>query len=303
MSASRRSCGICEQELKQESEDFVTLNGSCKHVHHAMCWAQRIVVTPSYGCPLCDRAPAALWDNPAELTTQTLFGLSKEVKLDASKTAPSAPQGFLASLWSGADRLLSLGIDNTHSARLAATLPIHELRHHGCTPDKILEELGTKLVLFLAEKTSYSTVQLRELGLRWEHFMRGGLTQKNFPRVYKHYGDSFLTDIVLSIQNILELCSNDAGQFASLELPAESWKLLVPKGTPAFVAMRKAGLKKEHLGSFDYTFEEWKDDIGLSKQTLVSMRLSTEDIHMWCHYDPKRLDNFEVVYGKLRSIP
>ena len=269
--AATRSCGICDQELLEDKEDVVQLNGSCGHSHHAICWVQRVVVDVSDGCPSCSQSSAGLWDAPLEITTTGLLGSKTEVV--SSSLVPES-ESLVSRGWKAFDSLLSAGVDGTHASRLKAGLPVQELRHHGCTPEKLLDELKLNMMTFLIKNTSYSAAQLKELGLKWEHYLKGGLTEEMFPRAYDRFGNGFLTEAVLSIKNLWILCSKDPARLALLKLPAPSWKKLVqPSSVAPIVPLIEAGIRVEHFALFEYTMEEWRDEMGLTPLILQRLKV------------------------------
>lgn len=287
-------CGNCDEKLDESSQDVVRLNGSCGHVLHAACWLQRMIVSPTDGCSLCPQVPSILYKSPLEIKTQTFFGSKTEV---VSSAATAQGKGIWGRAWDTFDALLSSAVDDTHAARLRANLPVVELQHQGFTAEKLLGELKYGVVPFLVKETRYSSFQLSELGFRWEHYVRGGLTETNFSSVLKHFGRSFLTDAVLNIANLMDLCGKDPHRLASLGIPAPYWSSLVAPNIMPIVALEKAGVRVQHFALFNFTMEEWRDEMGLTPTLLARMKPTRRDIEeFWCHSNPDEIDHFHLIF-------
>ena len=292
---SNDMCGTCDEPIDDSSQDVVKLNGSCKHVHHAFCWLQRVTISPGGGCSQCPGAHATLWDAPLEITRGTLFGSKTEV---VSNSIVPEETGLLGRIWKNLDDLLSVGVDGTHAARLKANLPIQQLIDNGCTPEKLLAEMKGGLVQYLVRHTKYSAKQLVELGLVWKHYLEGGLTEQNFPDVLNHYGTDFLIVVVLNTKNLMNLCSNDATRLAGLQIRAQDWKLLIPRNSVPVRALAQCGITVYHFAMFKFTMEEWRDEMGLTPEILRSLRPTREAIEeFWCGSDPGEIDHFYMIFS------
>lgn len=265
--------------------DIATLNSSCKHVYHLLCYVECFLADPNTPCRACDSdnvKNVKLWDNPLEVKDGSLAAGGESEGLSLM-----SPLRAIASFVS---QRLDSAIDTSKKALLLQDLPVATLQAQGCTADALLKELGTRLFDLLL-KTRYSPENLRTLGFTWEALLLSGMSLRHIDEARRVFGDAFFSELVGSVPHFISLCSNDISKFP---LKPSEWALLDP--FPA-LALAKANFKAIHLIPLGFTMKEWSDHMKLDQLLMKQhFKFRTEDYLLFVNHDFATAQEFRLYF-------
>lgn len=130
-----------------------------------------------------------------------------------------------------------------------------------------------RVVPIMAEE--YKPKQLQSLGFDWELLIRGGLTVKTFPEVYRLWGSALFEVFVKDLGSLMQLCSDDISQLPGLKISVDDLSqkvlasdLIAAKLPPVcFLAMGFSvedwvtKMKLDNLSFLDQaTIDHWKEE-------------------------------------------
>lgn len=234
------SCPICKLDIEEDKDDYVSLQGSCTHKLHLGCWKD------SNAC-FCSPPQGLL--SLEETINDPLQILTKEEEM------PPPEAGALTRLWGMFTKKIDSAVETNACNLIRQGVSVAILREKGYNAEAIVAE-DPKIVPLMAN--NYSAAQMLTLGFTWKLLLRGGLTQKTFSEVYKEWGISFFEKFVSSLEDLLELCSQDISQLPDLHVSPQDLSLKLRASD-----LIKAGLTPVSFLQFGFSVEEWYEILGL----------------------------------------
>lgn len=282
------SCGVCNQPVNEMTEDIVLLNGSCKHKHHFRCYVESYVMKPDQACRLCDsKMDPSLWDNPLELSP-------------AEPAEPTFLTPFRALATFVSDKL-DTSIDNSLKSIMKQNLPVATLKLKGCTPESLLQEMDTGLFSFLMNETKYTSRHLTELGFNWDHYLRAGFTSLHVKKARQRF--DLFKDIIKTVPNLNDLCSNDIEVIKSLDITPEEWRLIC--NVKPVCVLYKLGMRTGDLIDLGYSLQDWQEIMGLDKLVMQQLyKFRTEEYLEFIQTDQRNAEEFvhRFKYNPLKNV-
>jgi hypothetical protein len=289
-------CSVCLQKVDIKQDDIVVLNGSCKHVLHARCWSERIE-RGSEGCPTCDPPKSSLiLDDPLSIDVCRLARPDDE-EIDDNNNPLSSVVVSFRQLYRSMNRALDSSIEHSKMSYMIQGLPVDQLRLKDVTVHTLLREQKGKLVAELMKNTTYSAQQLKVLGFEWTHWISGGLTEKNFTEVVKHYDVEFISLFVTEFKMVLELCSGDATRLPSVMPRAIYWTHIKESTKSIGEHLALIGVDKRILLSFQYSLQDLQT-LGFDERVFKEVyKFTTDDLNFLIRGEQDLYDEFVHLFG------
>jgi len=202
------SCSICSLAISEDEDDYVSLQGSCTHKLHLGCWKDR------QKCHCV--APEGLL-NLEENLEDPLHILSKPPEPGPTDSSFSRLIGMFT-------RSIDSAVETKATNLIRQGVSITVLREQGYNARAIVLENPKVAPIMAAE---YTPKQLESLGFDWELLIRGGLTVKTFPEVYRLWGSSLFQVFVKDLDSLMQLCSGDISQLPGLNISVNDLSLKV----------------------------------------------------------------------------
>ena len=281
---------MCQLPVDNLKQDCAQLNGSCSHLLHLRCWQEK-------GC--CSR-PSGTVDMEGDIKDplRVLQVLDEEDVDDPAVVQQGTNP--IRRLFSTLSRVLDASVDANGTSLARRKVPVGELTCNGYNANTLIKE-DPDIVSVLILEGGYSSPQLKQLGFRWDLLIRGGMSERTFPKFYGELGSSFIETFVVDLSSLLTLCSWDITQVPSLGISSADLGRKV-SAAELFTAKMDARI----MTAFHFTIEQWKEDLCLTSHLLKSF--TTGDLRQVVRGDAQEkvaFDHFfpDVVFSLVDVLP
>lgn len=292
-------CGVCHIVVNREKDDHVVLAGSCKHIMHLTCQNTRVLIG-GHACPDCPQFhldpcdPLGVCDDDDD---------EDDNDDDGGLIAP------LNDMLRKVSRALDAKMERTPIALMAAHTPIVELQRRGIDAHRILATMpkhGRSPYELIVTRTNYTPAQMATLGFRWEEWIRSGMNEDNFHMAYTKWGGAFTAAFVMSLDQLVVLCSGSGERFDLLRIRADDWRCILHRTNPhtsPTVLLLKAGLQPERFVDMNFSLQEWDEVMGLTP-ALVNRTFSEDVIRVLATNQEEEFSTrFGVVFTRKEDSP